>query len=100
MFGPVVMRMYHHLNDPKSAIEAFNDPELDGFFDQLISYQVLCDLLYRNGMYQEVLDAYQVIKTKQIQMTKYPRNVMVLVFASLYKLVSCQHFLARVSRST
>jgi len=92
VFGPVVMRMYYHLNDPKSAIEAFNDPELEGFFDQLVSFQVLCDLLYRNQMYQEVLDAFEVIKSKQVHMTKYPRNVTVLVFASLYKLNNVQSY--------
>lgn len=86
------MRMFHHLNDPANALVAFNEPELDGFFDQLVSYQVLCDLLYRNEKYQEVLDVYQVIKSKQVQMTKFPRNVMVLVFASLYKLNSVQSY--------
>jgi len=92
VFGPVVMRMYHHLNDPKSALDAFNDPALEGFFDQLASYQILLDLLYRNKMYQEVLDAFEVIKTRQVQMTKYPRNVMVLVFATLHKLNTVQSY--------
>lgn len=81
------MRMYHHLNDPKSALEAFKEAELDGFFDQLASFQILCDLLYSNKMYDEVLEVFEIVKQKQLQMTKYPRNVMVLVFASLYKLV-------------
>jgi len=92
VFGPVVMRMYHHLGDPKSALEAFNDPSLEGFFDQLASYQILLDLLYKNKMYQEVLDTFEQIKTKQVQMTKYPRNVMVLVFATLHQLNTVQSY--------
>lgn len=87
VFGPVVMRMYHYLNQPTLAFEAFKDKELEGFFDQLATYQILCDLLYNNQMYQEVLDVFEIIRDKQVQGTKYPRNVLVCVFASCYKLV-------------
>jgi pentatricopeptide repeat domain-containing protein 2 len=86
VFGPVVMRMYHHLGQPANALEVFKDPELEGFFDQLTSYQVLCDLLYRNAMYQDVLDVFEIIKKKQLQGQKFPRNVSILVFAACYKL--------------
>jgi len=87
VFGPVVMRMYYCLNEPKQALEVFNDPELEGFFDQLSSYQILCDLLYNNQMYQEVLDVFETVKSRQTQGAKYPRNVVILVFASCYKMV-------------
>lgn len=80
--------MYHFLNQPTQALQAFKDPELEGFFDQLATYQVLCDLLYNNAMYQEVIDVFEIVKSKQVQGTKYPRNVLVIVFASCYKLVS------------
>lgn len=79
--------MYYYLNDPKGALEAFNNPDLENFFDQLVSFQILLDLLYNNQMYSEMLEVYETIKNKQVQMTKYPRNVMVLVFAALYKMV-------------
>jgi pentatricopeptide repeat domain-containing protein 2 len=88
VFGPVVMRMYYFLNQPKAALELLKDPELEGFFDQLSSYQVLCDLLYNNGMYQEVLDVFEIVKSRQVSGTRYPRNVLMLVFASCYKMVS------------
>jgi len=92
VFGPVVMRMYHFLNQPTEAMQAFKDSELDGFFDQLSTFQVLCDLLYNNHMYQEVLDIFEVIKNKQVQGTMYPRNVAVLVFASCYKMNTVQSY--------
>jgi len=87
VFGPVVMRMYHYLNQPTHALEAFKDPELEGFFEQMASFQVLCDLLYRNQMYQEILDVFEVVKAKQVQGQKYPRNVSILAFAACYKMV-------------
>src|ERR1700685_446469 len=87
IFGPVVMRMYHYLNQPKMALDVFMDPELDGFFDQLASFQVLLDLLYNNGMYEEILKVFETIKTKQVQGLKFPRNVTILVFGACYKLV-------------
>lgn len=56
-------------------------------FNQLMSYQILLDLLYINGKYKEVLEAFEIIKERQIQGAKYPKNVVVLVYASLYKMV-------------
>lgn len=88
VFGPVVMRMFYYLNEPQLALDSFKSKELDGFFDQLISYQVLMDLLFKNEMYNEILDVFGIIKGKQIQDAKYPKNVVVLTFAACYKLVS------------
>lgn len=69
-------------------MQCFKAPELNGFFDQLISYQILLDLLYENKKYNEVLEAFELIKAKQIEGMKYPKNAVVLVYASLYKMVS------------
>ncbi|KAK7791978.1 hypothetical protein R5R35_010148 [Gryllus longicercus] len=90
VFGPVVMRMYHHLNQPEAAFNAFMDPQLEGFFDQLMSYQILLDLLLRSNLYDKVLEVFDVIKNKQIEGAKYPKNVVVLVFATLYKMNSSE----------
>jgi len=80
--------MYHYLNQPKLALEAFTDPELDGFFEQLASYQILCDLLFVNEMYDDILKVFETIKSKQIQGQRFPRNVVILIFGACYKLVS------------
>ncbi|CAG7647187.1 unnamed protein product [Allacma fusca] len=87
-FGPVVMRMYHFLNEPTQALVAFRDKELDGMFHQLSSLHIICDLLYRNGMYQDVLGVLEVAKAKQVNQSDYPRTVTVLALASCWKMVS------------
>lgn len=92
VFGPVVMRMLHYLNKPDEALNAFKDPALDGIFDQLITYQLLLDLLYKNEKYQDMLTVFEMIKDKQIQSARFPKNVVVLTMAACYKLNSEDSF--------
>ncbi|XP_044265065.1 pentatricopeptide repeat-containing protein 2, mitochondrial-like [Tribolium madens] len=87
VFGPVIMRMFYTHNKPDLALECFKAPELNGIFDQLITYQILLDMLYENGRYQEILDTFEVIKGRQLEI-KYPRNCVVLVMAACYKMNS------------
>lgn len=84
-FGPIVMRMFHFLDAPNEALQCFNDPANEGFFDQLISFQILLDLLYNNQMYDEIYQVFEVIKNKQINMVKFPKYSVVLVMATCYK---------------
>lgn len=86
IFGPVVMRMYFHHNKPKEAFKLFTNPELQNFFDQFISYQILMDLLLKNEMYEEVLQVADIVKDKQHIAAKFPKNVVVLALAACYKL--------------
>lgn len=53
----------------------------------MISYQILADLLYNEGRYQEVIDVFQMIRSRQIQGGMYPKHVVLLVFAACYKQV-------------
>ncbi|GJQ78442.1 hypothetical protein Trydic_g11561 [Trypoxylus dichotomus] len=86
IFGSVAMRMFYVLNKPNEALECFKSPDLEGFFDQLISYQLLCDLLYENQKYSEILDCFNFIKNKQVEGSKYPRNIVVIAFAACYRM--------------
>ncbi|CAD7077112.1 unnamed protein product [Hermetia illucens] len=86
VFGPVVFRMFYYLGDVDTALECFKDPQLDGFFDQLISYQLLMDLLFEKGRYQDILNVFDLIKSRQVQGTKYARHIVVLTMAACYKL--------------
>lgn len=61
------MRLFHSLKDVDTALTMFKDEKLSGFFDQLVSYQILLDLLYESGKYQEMLDIYKVIKDRQVR---------------------------------
>jgi pentatricopeptide repeat domain-containing protein 2 len=87
VFGPVVMRMYHYLNQPDAALHAFKDPSLEGFFDQLISYQLLMDLLFSNDRYEDVMDVFNIVVQRQTQGARYPKHCVVLAFGALYKMV-------------
>lgn len=92
IFGPVVMRMYYFVNRPKEAYEIFMNPEMDGFFDQLMSFHILMDLLFKNEMYNEVIEVFDVIQKKQVQGSKFPKNAVVLVLAACYKLNTPESF--------
>ncbi|XP_026763090.2 pentatricopeptide repeat-containing protein 2, mitochondrial-like [Galleria mellonella] len=85
IFGPVVMRMFHFLDAPKEALKCFEDPINKGFFDQLISYHILLDLLYNHEMYDEMYRVFEVVKEKQINMTKFPKYPVTLILAACYK---------------
>lgn len=61
---------------------------MEGFFNQLSSYQILMDLLFVNEKFDQILDVYKSIQDKQLQIAKFPKGVMMLVFAACYKLVS------------
>lgn len=86
IFGPVIMRMFYLLNKPEEALQCFKATELDGIFDQLITYQILLDLLYENQKYENMLEVFELIKNKQIDGIKFAKNVIVLTYAALYKL--------------
>lgn len=75
----------------------FNDPDMDGFFNHLSSYQILMDLLFKNEKFDQILDVYKSIQEKQLQIAKFPKGVMMLVFAACYKLVRWTKFMIFVS---
>lgn len=59
IFGPVVMRMYYHLNQPQYALETFNNDALRESFDYRTSFRILLCLLFKNDMYKEVREVYE-----------------------------------------
>ncbi|XP_069163152.1 pentatricopeptide repeat-containing protein 2, mitochondrial isoform X1 [Procambarus clarkii] len=86
VFGPVVMRMYYYLNQPDAALAALQAKEMEGFFDQMASYQIAMSLLYKNEKYQEVLDVFELLQEKRIGGIRYPKNCFTIAVATLYKL--------------
>ncbi|CAH2042406.1 unnamed protein product, partial [Iphiclides podalirius] len=85
IFGPVVMRMFYFLDAPNEALKCFEDPDNKGFFDQLISYQILLDLLYIHEMYEEMYGVFDKVQEKQLNMTKFPKYPLTLILAACYK---------------
>ncbi len=45
------------------------------------------DLLFRNGKYQEIIDLYSTFCDRQLSFGKYPKGVLLVVFASYFKIV-------------
>lgn len=86
VFGPVVMRMYWHLKLADKALEAFNDPALSGFFDQLSSFVLLQDLLYRQGRYEDVLNTLDMVMQRQVHGARHPVDCIVLTLAACYQM--------------
>jgi hypothetical protein len=46
------------------------------------------DLLFQNERYQDMLDVFEIIKQRQHQEAKFPKNVVILTFAACFKMVS------------
>lgn len=67
-------------------MELFKLESLDGFFDQLATYQLLFDLLFESGRYEDVLETFEIIKARQVQGGRFPKHAVVLTLASCYKL--------------
>lgn len=86
IFGPPTMRFFHFVKDSDSALKLFNDESLGGFFDQVITYQILLDLLFEKGQYQEIIDTFETIQSRQLQGARFPKHVVILVFGACYRL--------------
>ena len=67
--------------------QAYKNPEFEGFFDQLTSHVLLLDLLFKSGMYEEVIEVYKTTRERQYSFGKYAKTILVPVFGALYKLV-------------
>ncbi|XP_011496051.1 PREDICTED: pentatricopeptide repeat-containing protein 2, mitochondrial-like [Ceratosolen solmsi marchali] len=85
VFGTIVMRVYYYLDEVDLALNALRDPELNGFFDQITSYQLIMDLLYNHGKYIEIKELYDDLQQKCINGQPHPRNPFILVMAACYK---------------
>ncbi|KAL4714959.1 hypothetical protein ACJJTC_003110 [Scirpophaga incertulas] len=92
IFGPVIMRMFYFLDAPTEALQCFQDPKNDGFFDQLSTYHILLDLLYNHEMYDEMKEVFKKVMERQINMLKFPKYPLVLILAACYKQNSSQSF--------
>lgn len=60
--------------------------ELEGFFDQMKSYQVAMNLLV-NGQYSKALEVFEQVQDRRIGGIRYPKNCFTLALACCYKLV-------------
>lgn len=92
VFGTVLMRMFYYLGDVETALEVFKDKACDGIFDQWMSYQILCDMLYEKQRYQDVLDVYDMIKERRMEGGMFPKHTIILVYGACFKLNTPESF--------
>jgi len=91
-FGPLVMRLLHHTSKPEAAYKMLLSPELAQTFFHFKSYQIGMDLLFRNQMYQEMVEVFSVLERRFIKLKQknpsqqYPISCAVLYMAALYQL--------------
>uniref|UniRef100_A0A1B0DDZ8 Pentacotripeptide-repeat region of PRORP domain-containing protein n=1 Tax=Phlebotomus papatasi TaxID=29031 RepID=A0A1B0DDZ8_PHLPP len=85
VFGPVLMRMFYCMGNVDVPLELYRNPDFQGFFDQVASYQIMFDMLYEKGKYQDVLNLFSECKNESL---KDQRHLVVLVMAACYKINS------------
>lgn len=90
--GPVIMRLYHHLGKPVEAMAVFEDEKTGSLFNQLSSYIILLDLLYKHECYEEVCKIFHKIIDKQLSRSSYNRDCVLLYFAACMKLNTPEKF--------
>ena len=83
IFGPVVMRMYYHLNQPEYALGAFKNDTMKNSFNYRTSFRILMCLLYKNNMYKEMREIYQ--KVWDAEGIEYIGSSVVLIYAACLK---------------
>uniref|UniRef100_V9IM13 Pentatricopeptide repeat-containing protein 2 n=1 Tax=Apis cerana TaxID=7461 RepID=V9IM13_APICE len=83
VFGPVVMRMFYHLNQPEYALQAFENEYLRNSFNYRSSFRTLMCLLYKNNMFKEMKNVYdKVLNSNGIN---FIGNNNVLMYAACLK---------------
>ncbi|XP_055323929.1 pentatricopeptide repeat-containing protein 2, mitochondrial-like [Sitodiplosis mosellana] len=92
IFGPITMRVLHYHDLPECAIKFFEDDNITHLFDQLITYQILLDMLYDRKMYGDVLRIYDEVKKRILAQNQYVSNAInAIVFATYYRLNTPNH---------
>lgn len=73
-------------------LQFFDDSNITDIFDQLISYQILLDLLYDRKMYGDVLRINDEIQRRIAAQNRYASSAMnAIIFATYYRLVRAQY---------
>lgn len=77
-FGPTLMRMYYHLDQPKFAVESFMNPLYKDTYNYRVAYRILICLLYKHKMFNEAKYTFEhIMKTKGVE---YIGTSMIIMF--------------------
>lgn len=87
-FGPLLMRLLHHFNQPDIAMKLIKDDELEAIFAQVNSFILCMNLLYKNQRDKDVMDVFDLIKSRECFLIKYPHDCVSQYMAAAWRLVS------------
>ncbi|XP_016069401.1 PREDICTED: pentatricopeptide repeat-containing protein 2, mitochondrial-like [Miniopterus natalensis] len=79
------MRLCYELDLEESALELIKDQQLQGFFLDSTSFNILMDMLFMKGKYKSALEVLIEMKNQDV---KFSKDTYVLAFAICYKLNS------------
>ncbi|XP_005413995.1 PREDICTED: pentatricopeptide repeat-containing protein 2, mitochondrial isoform X2 [Chinchilla lanigera] len=88
-FGPVFMRLCYEMDLEESAVELIKDQHLQGFFSDPTSFNILMDMLFIKGKYENALEVLIEMKNQDVRLNS---DSYVLAFAICYKLNSPESF--------
>ncbi|GAB6028537.1 hypothetical protein CHUAL_002684 [Chamberlinius hualienensis] len=86
VFGPVVMRCLHHFGMEQIVYQLITDSNCGSFFDQISTYVLAMDILFKKEKYDEVVELFEQLKVKQLRSSTFHRDSVILYLAALYKL--------------
>ncbi|KAL7988941.1 hypothetical protein Chor_007860 [Crotalus horridus] len=84
-FGPIFMRLCYELDLEAVALELIKDQTLNGFFGDYKSFNILMDMLFEKGHYE---DALNVLLEMDRENVRFSQDTYLLAFAICYKLNS------------
>ncbi|XP_070599224.1 pentatricopeptide repeat-containing protein 2, mitochondrial [Erythrolamprus reginae] len=84
-FGPIFMRLCYELDLEAVALEFIKDQTLNGFFGDYTSFNILMDMLFEKGRYE---DALNVLLKMDQENVRFSQDTYLLAFAICYKLNS------------
>ncbi|XP_026574007.1 pentatricopeptide repeat-containing protein 2, mitochondrial isoform X1 [Pseudonaja textilis] len=84
-FGPIFMRLCYELGLEAVALELIKDQTLNGFFGDYTSFNILMDMLFEKGHFE---DALNVLLEMDRENVRFSQDTYLLAFAICYKLNS------------
>ncbi|XP_058025002.1 pentatricopeptide repeat-containing protein 2, mitochondrial isoform X2 [Ahaetulla prasina] len=82
-FGPIFMRLCYELDLAAVALELIKDQTLNGFFGDYTSFNILMDMLFEKGHYEDALDVLLEMDRENV---RFSQDTYLLAFAICYKL--------------
>ncbi|XP_055488148.1 pentatricopeptide repeat-containing protein 2, mitochondrial isoform X2 [Leucoraja erinacea] len=88
-FGPLFVRLCYELGLEETAEEMVKDQNLNGFFNDSTSFNILMDMLFMKESYERALGVLMEMKNQGI---KFNKDTYILAFAICYKLNTVESY--------